>query len=107
MTETLKKPEASDRGPDMDAGERFHSLLVPVDLTAVSDRVLGRERRVEGGVDLDAIEEPAVPPQPILGAHALDRVERALLEHAPVLPGAQAHPVLGGDRPIGAVADQR
>lgn len=23
MTETLKKPEASDRGPDMDAGERF------------------------------------------------------------------------------------
>lgn len=42
MTEPLKKPQASDRGPDMDAGERFHSLLVPVDLTAISDRVLGR-----------------------------------------------------------------
>lgn len=26
----------------MDARDRFHSLLVPVDLTAISDRVLGR-----------------------------------------------------------------
>lgn len=42
MTKNLNKPKASDRGPEMDAGERFRSLLVPVDLTAISDRVLGR-----------------------------------------------------------------
>ncbi|WP_438040588.1 universal stress protein [Sorangium sp. So ce128] len=42
MTERLKKPEAGEGQPEMDEAERFHSLLVPVDLTAISDRVLGR-----------------------------------------------------------------
>ncbi|WP_441290095.1 universal stress protein [Sorangium sp. KYC3313] len=42
MTESLKKPGAGEGQPELDEGERFHSLLVPVDLTAISDRVLGR-----------------------------------------------------------------
>ncbi len=42
MTETKKKPAATSRGVEADARERFRSLLVPVDLTAISDRVLGR-----------------------------------------------------------------
>ena len=40
-------------------------------------RVLGGQRRVERGVDLDGVEEAAVPPEPLLRPHALDRVERA------------------------------
>ena len=42
MTETSKKPAASNRGVETDARDCFRSLLVPVDLTAISDRVLGR-----------------------------------------------------------------
>lgn len=42
MTESLKKSAAGNGEPEMDARERFHSLLVPLDLTAISDRVLGR-----------------------------------------------------------------
>src|SRR5690606_11870935 len=40
MTETSKKPSASNGGVETGASERFRSLLIPVDLTAISDRVL-------------------------------------------------------------------
>ncbi|WP_437797078.1 universal stress protein [Sorangium sp. So ce693] len=46
MTESLKKPKAGKGQPEMDEAGRFHSLLVPVDLTAISDRVLGRVARL-------------------------------------------------------------
>lgn len=42
MTESLKKPTAGKGGLELDARERFRSLLVPIDLTAISDRVAGR-----------------------------------------------------------------
>lgn len=42
MKVSLKKKAAVDGPCEMDPHARFHSLLVPVDLTAISDRVLGR-----------------------------------------------------------------
>ncbi|KYF67982.1 universal stress protein [Sorangium cellulosum] len=42
MTEGLEKPGAGEGQPETSEAQRFHSLLVPVDLTAISDRVLGR-----------------------------------------------------------------
>lgn len=41
MTGRLKRPAAS-RGAEADPRDRLRSLLVPIDLTAISDRVLGR-----------------------------------------------------------------
>lgn len=42
MKESLKKSAAENGALELDSRERFHSLLVPLDLTAISDRVLGR-----------------------------------------------------------------
>lgn len=42
MAESLKKPTTNNGDSAPGAGGRFQSLLVPVDLTAISDRVLGR-----------------------------------------------------------------
>ncbi|WP_437954956.1 universal stress protein [Sorangium sp. So ce119] len=42
MTEGLKEPGPGEGQPETGEAERFRSLLVPVDLTAISDRVLGR-----------------------------------------------------------------
>ncbi len=42
MKENLKKSAAGKGAIEQDGRERFHSLLVPLDLTAISDRVLGR-----------------------------------------------------------------
>ena len=42
MTGSSKKPRKRRGHPELDEPKRFHSLLVPVDLTAISDRVLGR-----------------------------------------------------------------
>ncbi|WP_437567007.1 universal stress protein [Sorangium sp. So ce542] len=46
MTESLKTPRAGEGQREMGEAERFHSLLVPVDLTAISDRVIGRVARL-------------------------------------------------------------
>lgn len=46
MKESSKKSAAGIGGLKMDARARFHSLLVPLDLTAISDRVLGRVARL-------------------------------------------------------------
>jgi nucleotide-binding universal stress UspA family protein len=42
MTESMKKRSVSKEQPEARATERFRSLLVPVDFTPISDRVLGR-----------------------------------------------------------------
>jgi len=42
MKESLEKSAAGSGALELDARERFRSLLVPVDMTAISDRVLGR-----------------------------------------------------------------
>ncbi len=46
MTKSLKKSAAGNGEPELDARERFRSLLVPIDLTPASDRVIGRLARL-------------------------------------------------------------
>lgn len=46
MTKSLKKSAAGNGEPKLDARECFRSLLVPIDLTPASDRVIGRLARL-------------------------------------------------------------
>jgi nucleotide-binding universal stress UspA family protein len=80
MSRTSEKPATSKRQSEVLGTQPLHSLLVPIDLTPISDRVLGRVALLPLAASARITLLHVVPPQPPRhGDH--ERTERAAKKH--------------------------